>query len=191
REPAGECVPPFVHLRAERLPHGPLEPRVAESVGAERLRRQEAPRQLVLPSGASFEGPQAPRDAVLDGMVEAYVEVQEGVLLEGAPVAPEEAILRGDVEGAGDEPSLFARLDDLDVLGKAGEDPLVEGLVEPSPPPHELVDGRAVQSVGLARKPGGTCPQLLSANGADLDPLLGRRAHLALDGVPILGAEAG
>ena len=88
----------------------------------------------MLAAGAAFERAEAPLDAVADRVVEADVEVQEGVLLEGAPVASEEAVLRGDVEGAGDEPSLFARLDDLDVLGKAGEDPLVEGLVEPSPP---------------------------------------------------------
>src|SRR5436305_14087097 len=111
------------------------------------------------------------------------------MLLEDAPVAAEEAVPRHHVEGARDDVSVPAGLDHLDVLGHAREDALVEGLVEPAAAPHELVDRRAMQGVGFARKLRSAALHLVSTNSPDLDPLLCRSAHLALDRVAVLRAE--
>lgn len=85
-------------------------------------------------------------------MVIANVEVQERVLFQAAPVAAEQALAIGDVEGAGDGPPVALGEHQLHVLRHVREGVLVELLVEPAPPPHELVDGAAVEGVGQARE---------------------------------------
>src|SRR3569833_3523405 len=49
--------------------------------------RQVAPRQLVLALGAGFDPAQSVPDGIVDGLVVADLEMQERVMLDGAPVA--------------------------------------------------------------------------------------------------------
>src|SRR5207302_2291806 len=103
-----------------------------EGVGAPGLAWQETPRQLVVPARAALERRHSPADALVDGVVQADVEVQERVVLETPPVAPVQPAPAGDVEGARHQAALPARLDDLERLGHPLEDQVVEGAVQPA-----------------------------------------------------------
>ena len=63
--------------------------------------RQVAARQLVLALGAGLDARQAVLDGVVDRLVVADLEVQAGVVLDGAPVAAVEAVAADEVQRAG------------------------------------------------------------------------------------------
>src|SRR5690242_14793205 len=82
--------------------HGRLEPCIREPVhGVGRL-RQVAARQLVLALRAGFGPREFVGDGELDGLIVAKLEMQEGAVLDGAPVAAIEAIAADEMQGAGD-----------------------------------------------------------------------------------------
>src|SRR4051812_49343280 len=85
--PAGERRLPFGRLLAQVAADGPLQPRIEELVRAVGLRRFEAARHLVLAAGAALEHLNPTRDALIDRVIEAHVEVKKWVLFMTAPVA--------------------------------------------------------------------------------------------------------
>src|SRR4030081_552291 len=104
--------------RADRLVQRGME----NPVGAVGQSRLKAPDQLVLPARARFEAGGAPADAFVDRMVEADVEMEEGVLLEATPVAAVENRRRGQVESSREQAAVAPSLHQLDAVLEGRED---------------------------------------------------------------------
>src|SRR5689334_4404489 len=97
------------------------EARVLDVVRGERLRRDEAAHAFVLASGAGVEVLQAFADRLIDAVVVADVEVEEGEVDDRSPVATVERVALLHVEGARDDAAalVFARDDPREALGEA------------------------------------------------------------------------
>src|SRR5262249_48836596 len=89
-------------IRPEVLRDLPVNPRICKPVRAVGRGHVETAMQLVLAAGAPLEDRDAARDAVVDRVMQADVEVKQVVLLDATPVAAEKVIGVLHVEGAGD-----------------------------------------------------------------------------------------
>ncbi|EAU65037.1 hypothetical protein STIAU_3175 [Stigmatella aurantiaca DW4/3-1] len=174
-------------LLSHRIPDGAVQPRIEEQVGAVHGGGLEAARHLVLAARAGLEHLAARADALLHRVVQADVEVQEGVLLEAAPVPPVEPLRRHHVEGPGHHLAPAHRLHHLHGLGHGAEDAGEEVRGELHLAPGVALARGGVEGMGA---PGMLRPQLRAFHRAQGDALLGRGVALALELVAALGAEA-
>src|SRR5262249_10227193 len=137
--------------------------------------------------GARLEAQQPPANDLVHAGVDANIEMQEGKLLEAAPVSAVEDAVAGEVEGPGDDPVTGEGLDELDPVPEVVQHPVEEPGVQVPAPPGELVDGAGVQPEGFA---GVDFGESVTAQNANLQPLFRRGASLALQLVPSLAGEA-
>src|SRR5690606_17545456 len=116
--------------------------------GAVGPRRFEAPQQLVLPLGAGLEEGDLAVDAALDAGVAGGLEVEEGHVVGGAPVAAVEGGRGLEEEGAGDRLAAAAshghlhprRRELAEVLEEAGPEVVVAAVLGDRPA-VEAVEG--------------------------------------------------
>src|SRR3546814_20052215 len=78
---------------------------------------QVAAGQLVFTLGAGFDAGQAVPDRIVDRLVIAAFEMQEGVMLDAAPVAAIQAVVAQHVPGTGDPLAVAARHPQHDTVG--------------------------------------------------------------------------
>src|SRR6185295_6189543 len=83
--------------------HGRVQPRVAKVVDAERAIRLEAARDLVLSARARLEQLDAMRDAPIDRLVKADVEMQKRPLFARSPIATVKRIRAEQIERAAEQ----------------------------------------------------------------------------------------
>ena len=142
-----------------------------------RFHRQEAAEKLVLPLRAAFESLQLARDGEVDRLVVAGLEVQQGHVFEGAPVAAIQRVGGMQVERAADGFSFALGKDQQGVLRHGFADPLEELQVQ--------IRRRLVHPVGVAIAPVEELPVLR----ADLCPGQVPEGHAGLADLPALLLE--
>jgi hypothetical protein len=103
--------------------YSPIDPWVEEQVSAPGEFRLEAPGELVLASSPRLEAWHPPGDGLRHRVVEAHVEVEEGMLLEAAPVAAVHHPGPHQVEGARHQPAFLAGLHQLAGVAEGAEHP--------------------------------------------------------------------
>src|SRR5450759_1041528 len=79
-------------LACEILGYRPPQRRIGDEMRGIGGVRQVAARQLVLALGAGLDARQSVGDRVFDGLIVAQLEMQERMVLDGAPVAPVDRI---------------------------------------------------------------------------------------------------
>ena len=87
---------------------------------------QVAAGDLVRALRAGLDAAEAALDGEFDGAVVAQLEMQEGVVLQTAPVAAEQRIAAHHVEGAGDGAPLARRQDQHDAFAERRAEPVEE-----------------------------------------------------------------
>src|SRR5690606_21543969 len=80
---------------------------------------QVAACELVLALRACLDARNAARDGEVDRLIVAAFEMQEGVMLDRAPVAPVERVAADEIESAGDVAPAALRHDEKRALGHA------------------------------------------------------------------------
>ena len=66
--------------------------------------RHIAAGDLVLALGAGLDAGELMGDRVVDGLIVAQLEMQKGMMLDGAPVAAEQRVRADEINGAGNSP---------------------------------------------------------------------------------------
>src|SRR5262245_10534695 len=89
-------------LALEVVGDGASEPRIGDEMRRIGVGRQVAAGEFVLALRPGLDACQPVADGELDGLIVADLEVQAGVVLDRAPVAPIKAIAADQVQGAGD-----------------------------------------------------------------------------------------
>lgn len=96
-------------LAAQEIGDGLLKALIAQPMQRMGGDRQIAPRQLVLALGAGLDAGQPLRDGPVDGAVIAQLEMQEGVILDAAPIAAVKRIGSDQVQRPGHRPPVPQR----------------------------------------------------------------------------------
>ena len=145
--------------------------------------RQVAAGQLVLALGTGLDALELAIDGELDGLVVAELEMQERVVLDGAPMAAEQRVAADEIDGAGDEAAGALGHHQHDLVGHALADQRVElsGQVGPAP------FARAGLHVELEEGVPGLFGQVLAGEPKHRDAGGKRAAPLALDGLALAG----
>src|SRR4051794_15450537 len=88
--------------------------------------------------GSGFDGLQSTADCEIDGLIVADLEMQERMMLDGAPVTAEQRIRADEVDGARDPAAVALGHDQGDVPAHGFADQRIEcaGQVWPAPLPR-------------------------------------------------------
>src|SRR5262245_8492659 len=89
-------------LALEVVGDGAFKPRIGDEVRRIGVDRQIAAGELVLALRAGLDARQPMLDGELDRLIVADLEMQAGMVLDGAPIAPVEAVAADQVQGTGD-----------------------------------------------------------------------------------------
>jgi hypothetical protein len=104
-------------LLLEEVVDGAAEAAVDDPVGREGRHRKIAALNLVVALGAGLDALQAMGDGIVDGLIVAGLEVQEGVALQAAPVAAVERVVALEIERATDRAAVGLGHHQHDLVG--------------------------------------------------------------------------
>ena len=152
-----------------------------------RRHRQVAARQLVLALRAGLDHLQPLGDREVDRLVVADLEMQEGVVLDAAPVAAVKRVRADEVDRAGDVAAVALGHDQQHVVGHALADQREEFAVEVGPAPFAAA-GVHVEGEELVP---GAFGQVAAGQPVDRDAVGQRLAALLLQRLALARGERG
>ena len=155
---------------------------VVEGMGGD---GQVAARQLVLPLRPGLDPLQPARQGKIDGLMIADLEMQEGVVLDAAPVPAVERLAADEIDRAGDIAPLAFRHDQQDVVGHALADQRIEGPRQIGPSPFAAA-GVHVEGVELVPD---LFRQIGTGQPVDADAVVERRLSLLAQGLALARSE--
>src|SRR5581483_584933 len=122
-------------LAFQVLVNGAAQAGIGDVMRGMRGARLVAARELVLALCTGLDDPEPMLDGVVDRLVVADLEMQERMMLDRAPVAPEQRVRADEVDRAGDPAVIAAGHHQEHVAGHATADQRIERAVEIWPAP--------------------------------------------------------
>ncbi len=114
----------------EIVAHRAAEARIGDVMRGIRCLRQVAAGDLVLALRAGLDPLQAVADRVIDRLIITHLEVQERMVLDRAPVAPEQRLRADEIDGPRDPASLALRHHQQHVVAHGLADQRIEFSIE-------------------------------------------------------------
>ena len=148
--------------------------------------RQIAARQLVLALGAGLDARELVGDRVVDGLIVAQLEMQERMVLDGAPVAAIDRVGADEIDGAGDPAPGALGHHQQDAVAHLFADDREEFAGEIRPAPFARAGVHVEGEKGVPDRFG----EVGAGEPGHLDAGLKRLLALAADGLALARGEA-
>ena len=148
-------------------------------------RRHVAARNLVLALGACFDAGELVLDGVLDRLVIAKLEVQERMVLDGAPVAAKQGVGADEVDGPGDPAPVALGHHQQDTIAHLLAHQRIEFARQIRPAPFARAGFHVELEEGVPHAFG----EIGAGQPMHTDPRRQRVRPLATDGLSLAGGE--